>query len=154
MKPLDSKTISGQIINKVIDKIDNKSEKLNLFPDDYIPTNTAYCVSKFMSDHPKDSIFVLLGKQVQSYLDGKLPNSINVHHPAYNCYKGNSKEAIEKYVADIVQLIKAITAYSVVACMLLFVLYVWYYILRAAYVWIRDELVPAVFGNDDDHRWD
>lgn len=56
---------------------------------------------------------------------------------------------------DIIQLMKAVTAYSVLLFMFLFTLYVWYHIIRFAYVWIRDELVPVIFGKDDpDDRWD
>ena len=43
---------------------------------------------------------------------------------------------------------------SLLVSILLFALYICYCIIRPVYIWITDELIPAIFGEDNDHRWD
>lgn len=107
MMPLDSKTATGKIIDKVISELDNECIKLNLFPTTFIPENTEYYINKLVSDIPNNSVFVLLGKQVQKYISDKIPDSILVNHPAYYQRKGN--DAINNYVRDLINLLNGET---------------------------------------------
>lgn len=99
MKALDSRTYTGRIIDLIIKEIgDHQTEKINLFPTDYMPNE----VEKW--DHLEDfttdnnAIHIALGKVVQKYLQG-CHHKLDVNHPGYVIRKG--KAAIKEYVRTV-----------------------------------------------------
>lgn len=98
---LDSKTRSGKIIDCVISKVGLPCEKLNLFRTTYMPdweTQIRF-VSEFISKANDENLYVLLGKEVNKHLSGKLKNSISVNHPAFYLRKGT--DAINDFISEL-----------------------------------------------------
>lgn len=102
MMALDSRTKTGKIIDMIISKVELPYKKLNLFPVDFMPKDITE-INRYVDDFYRESdgngFYVLLGKQVQKYLQDGLPNSISVNHPGYYIRKGN--DAINNFIVDV-----------------------------------------------------
>jgi len=102
MKALDSRTISGKIIDRIIEWVKYPCEKINLFPTTYEPKGeeiSPYVVD-FVKKSDENGIYVLLGKKVQEYLYDEMPNSISVNHPSFA--NRNGRLAVDRYVKEII----------------------------------------------------
>lgn len=99
MKALDSRTYTGRIIDLIIKEIgDHQTEKINLFPTDYMPSEVE--MWDYLEDFTTDNnaIHVALGKVVQKYLQW-CHHKLDVNHPGYVIRKG--KAAIKEYVRTV-----------------------------------------------------
>ena len=107
MTALDSKTMTGKVIDRIIVKIPTLCIKTNLCDIDYFPKNKRLlrlCNFEWNEKHrpDKDTIIVLLGGLVQKNFlltEGKI---INLAHPA-GVFGTNNKE---QYVVGAVEKIK------------------------------------------------
>lgn len=105
MMPLDSKTISGKMIDQIIQKISAECIKTNLFEDEYLPKRKEiiWATNFVWNDKYKptpDSIIILLGKWVSENFLFKTSNTIQLPHPAscmgYREKKSYLEIAVEK----------------------------------------------------------
>ena len=86
MKPLDSRTKSGKIIDSIIARLDCDCIKSNLSDTDYLPTDYELhferkrWADKYNPDD--DTIIVLLGRWVHENFCMKYKNIISCAHPA------------------------------------------------------------------------
>ena len=113
MKPLDSKTKSGKLIDRIIEKCRRNGMnvlKTNLFDVDYLPTKDEMPIMSFewmeRVELFKGDIIVLLGAMVHKYFP-PIPmdyNPIEVAHPASK----RSHKDMDDYVEKIFNLIKHI----------------------------------------------
>lgn len=87
-EPLDSRTPSGKLIDKVIDQLECKNvSKTNLFWTNYLPPKEQISAYNFdwFTEHMPDinrDIVVLLGKQVAEYYAFDETNVIKFPHPS------------------------------------------------------------------------
>lgn len=114
--PLDSSTLSGALIDRVIEKLDFECLKTNLvnfapinengklrYPD-MAEKNIGYKYLKKLLDKNQPCIVVSLGSVVTKYLDNKIDNFISIKHPSYiSIYRRND---IDCYIDDVVNKIK------------------------------------------------
>ena len=111
MQPLDSKTKSGKLIDRIIEKLDIVCYKTNLFDCDYLPEKSQLPILSFdWIERVKivdGDIIVLLGATVHKYFPPLPPefNPIKVHHPASK----RSHAAMEEYVNEVFELINNLT---------------------------------------------
>jgi len=105
MKPLDSKTVSGKIIDAVISQLNFNCVKTNLFEEDYLPTDFLEINNAGILWHekyePKETdIIVLLGAWVHKNFWWDRFNIVKLPHPASCMGRVNKetyvKNAIEK----------------------------------------------------------
>lgn len=101
--PLDSRTRSGKIIDRVTDNVLAFCEKTNLFPINYLPhgEERERLIDQF---HVEDGVFyVALGRVVTDCLERVLPHSqiIPVYHPGHAL----RRNSINQYVQGTVDLI-------------------------------------------------
>lgn len=95
---LDSRTMSGKCIDRIIDHFHYPCLKTNLYQLNFIPKISKYSralewVSKF--DPSPSDIIVLLGKQVDKYFPLEYKeNSITLPHPA----SFQASKNVEKYI--------------------------------------------------------
>jgi hypothetical protein len=106
MEPLDSRTWSGKIIDKVIAGLKNECGKTNLCDVDYLPIDTEeinqHNYKWYFKYHDANSIVVLLGNWVERnfYRDDK--NVVKLNHPSsFICRKN-----VDSYVQDAISKIK------------------------------------------------
>jgi hypothetical protein len=106
MKPLDSKTKSGQLIDRIIKRLDGYSIlKTNLFDDEKLPRtdDEKFVLAKDWYDRvePEDKdIVVVMGAMTQKHFihsSSYLFKLIAVAHPASK----RSHEGMNKYVEDV-----------------------------------------------------
>jgi hypothetical protein len=97
LKPLDSKTKTGKIVDKIINKLpkDYIWVKTNLFNQEYLPLDDyeKYIEEWYWTNLPTNyDIVILLGKDVQKHFNIELKRIIKVNHPA-SIY-GKEKEGV------------------------------------------------------------
>ena len=61
---------------------------------------------------------------------------------------------MEALLVGIIELMKAIAAYGMLGLMCLLIFYVYYRIVWEVCAWIKNTLIPTIFGEDDAPRWD
>ena len=108
MLPLDSRTVSGKIIDRVIMELGVECKKLNLFPTECMPINyfeRCEYVVQFTRNLDKSGTYVLLGRDVQLWLANRIENSISVQHPAYAKRKGN--DYVNDFIAVLIKILSA-----------------------------------------------
>lgn len=96
MKPLDSKTITGKIIDDIIKELPFDCIKTNLFDGDYLPKDFLEINKAGIDWHEKynpheDDIIVLLGKWVQENFWWDRFKIVKIPHPA-SCMGNVNKE--------------------------------------------------------------
>jgi hypothetical protein len=109
-QPLDSSTMTGKVIDRIIEKIPVTCIKTNLcdidyFPKDITEINTMaikyHCNEKFEGDE----VFILLGKWVQNHFWYDDFKTISLTHPAgiYGTRKKDEyiKSAVEKIIKTV-----------------------------------------------------
>ena len=109
MKPLDSKTVSGEMIDSIINQLSVFCIKTNLCEVDYLPKDKREIWAGNLMWSEKyqptiDSIIVLLGGWVHKHFLLTNAKIIKLPHPAYQF--GNVNK--EKYVKNAVDKIKAV----------------------------------------------
>jgi hypothetical protein len=103
MKPLDSKTKSGKLIDRIIQLISEGHEviKSNLFDVDYFPPSDDYrvLINQWLYKHNPDTntIFILLGQFVHNHFPFCC-NLIRIAHPASK----RSHRDMDEYVLNAV----------------------------------------------------
>ena len=109
---LDSTTLSGKRIDQVIEKLEAKCQKRNLFSTTFLPTTDVVKDSIIQSLKRRiadDGILVLLGKQVQEFFPYKRYDKakiIKANHPAYPKGHTAAKEYIEELSTQINNVLK------------------------------------------------
>ena len=107
MEPLDSRTISGKMIDAVIKELPFECTKTNLCEVEYMPTNWND-INEFgiawgeKYPREKTDVVVLLGKWVQGNYFWNDCNIVNLPHPA-SCM---GKDKKEEFVKNAIRLIK------------------------------------------------
>lgn len=109
MKPLDSKTMSGKMIDAIINELPIFCTKTNLCEVDYFPKDKReiWAGNLIWSEKyqpTNDSIIVLLGGWVHKHFLLTNAKIIKLPHPA-SCFGNVNKE---KYVKNAVEKIKAV----------------------------------------------
>jgi hypothetical protein len=104
MEPLDSKTMSGKMIDAVIKGLPFKCTKTNLFEGEYLPKDFLTINQAGIDWHnkyepQKSDIVVLLGKWVQTNFWHDSFKIINLPHPA-SCMGNVNKK---KYIIDAIE---------------------------------------------------
>lgn len=92
MAALDSRTKTGKMVDEIIGYLGNhECEKRNLFPQERMPTKLE--ANQALRDWKKTpgAIHVLLGKQVQSYVD-ECACQVRLHHPSYAMRRGGGRD--------------------------------------------------------------
>ena len=101
-KPLDSSTKTGKLIDRIINKLECKVIKTNLFDVDYLPKSCDkhyHALNWYKNkDANIDDVFVLLGAEVQKnfYCVSGFQKIVRVHHPASK----RSHIAMDEYVIE------------------------------------------------------
>ena len=108
MKPLDSKTVSGKIVDAIIFRLPFKCTKTNLCEVDYMPTNIIELNSERINWQGKyepkgEDVIVLLGNWVHKNFLSDGFKIVKIAHPA-SCFGRVNKE---KYVLNAISKIKA-----------------------------------------------
>lgn len=114
MKPLDSKSKSGKLIDRIIDPLRYKGFKVlktNLFDVDYVPLPDemdSLCFEWIeRTELFKDDVVVLLGQMVHdNFPEIPLINTIKIAHPASK----RSHVEMDSYVEKTIELILSIVA--------------------------------------------
>lgn len=106
LKPLDSKSMTGKVIDQIIAELPFDCIKTNLCEDDYLPTDKAEIMADSMIWYnkylPKETdIIVLLGRWVQENFLYSASKMIHLTHPAGIYGTRNKKEYIEKAINKI-----------------------------------------------------
>jgi hypothetical protein len=106
MKPLDSKTLSGKIIDTIISRLDIPCIKTNLCNTDYFITDDLDAEREaaewYNRIEPDESdIVILLGRWVHDNFQYRLPKVFQVAHPAYR----HNVQKREEYINKVAQLI-------------------------------------------------
>lgn len=114
-KPLDSNTISGALIDEIINGLNFECIKTNLV--NFAPLNENGKL-RYPNQHEKDcgyidlkkilqtnnpSLVVCLGDIVYRYLENKLENVVKIKHPAYIAVYRRAEK--EHYIASSIDLI-------------------------------------------------
>jgi len=110
MKPLDSRTMSGKMIDAVIQELPFKCTKTNLCEVEYLPTDWIEINNSGISwgeKYPRNEkdIVVLLGKWVQDNFFWDDCKIVKLPHPA-SCMGNVNKE---NYVINAIAMIKAVS---------------------------------------------
>lgn len=99
MKALDDRTYSGRIIDAIIKEIgDHETEKTNLFPTDYMPSEVERWTYLEQFEADGNALYIALGKTVGKYLQG-CHHKLSVNHPGYAVRKG--KAGIKSYICSV-----------------------------------------------------
>lgn len=105
-QPLDSSTMTGKVIDRIIEKIPATCIKTNLcdidyFPKDWLVINDEY--GKWIEKHKPQSndVIILLGRWVQDNFFYKETNIIKLTHPAGIFGTKNKDEYVSGAVAKI-----------------------------------------------------
>jgi len=112
MKPLDSKTMSGKIVDAIINELPVVCTKTNLCEVDYFPKDKREIWAGNLMWSEKyqptsDSIIVLLGAWVHKHFLLTSAKIIKLPHPASCIYHANKDE----YIKNAVDKIKAVLLY-------------------------------------------
>lgn len=104
MKPLDSKTMSGKIIDAVIKELPFKCTKTNLFEGEYLPKDFLIINQAGIDWHEKyetheSDVVVLLGRWVQENFWHDRFKIVKLPHPA-SCMGNVNKENYVKTAID------------------------------------------------------
>lgn len=117
-EPLASDTLSGSLIDKIIEKLDSDCIKVNLvnfapiddcgklrYPDKN-EMDIGYLSLKLTLEDNNPYIAVCLGNKVSGYLVDKVNNIISIKHPSYIAvYK---RKEIDSYIENTVEIINSI----------------------------------------------
>lgn len=109
MTPLDSKSKSGQLIDRIIEKLPAYDcIKTNLYDDDEMPVNKnkpGLSLDWWRRINPlKDDILILLGKEVQNNMYYHYSREVYLKHPSVVWSKVNKEKYVSSTVAEINQL--------------------------------------------------
>jgi len=112
-EPLSSETLSGALVDKIIDVINFKCIKTNLVNHSPLDRNgklrypnieeknNGFKSLSLKLENNKPYIAVCLGKKVSDYLNNKVENQINIKHPAYiGVYKRKDTDLYIKSTID------------------------------------------------------
>jgi hypothetical protein len=110
LKPLDSSSQTGQLIDRIAEQLPLPIEKTNLFNIDYMPKDKAKkqeLVNEwFWSNLPTDDdLIVQLGGDVEKEFKHEIKKVIKITHPGY-IIRGFGKISKEEYVSCAVAKIK------------------------------------------------
>jgi len=110
LPPLCSTTKSGQIIDKIIERLPTdctKFEKKNLFPVEYLPYDIQERERMIdVFEIEEEAYYITLGKVVSEAFAGLNVHFFPVHHPGYICRFARSTQ--ERYIDTIVEQVKII----------------------------------------------
>lgn len=106
MKPLDSKTMSGKIIDAIINELPIFCEKTNMCEVDYMPKEKREIWAHNLEWNEKyqpttDSIIVLLGGWVHKHFLLTNAKIIKLPHPASSIYHAKKEDYIKNAVDKI-----------------------------------------------------
>lgn len=106
MKPLDSKTISGKVIDAVIKELPFKCTKTNLFEGEYLPKDFLIINQAGIDWHEKyqpheSDIVVLLGRWVQDNFWHDKFKIVKLPHPASCIGNVNKENYVKNAIAKI-----------------------------------------------------
>lgn len=101
MQPLDSRTLSGKIVDMIIDRI-GPAQKTNLSDTEHLPDDPyAEAINWHRRHNPKEGdTIILLGKWVQKHFlgsPGLRLRIISAPHPAAPQYRGR----LDDYISEI-----------------------------------------------------
>lgn len=107
MKPLDTATQTGKLIDEIIKQLPFKCEKTNLCECDYLPQDWLEINEHYAKwnekYHPENrDVVVLLGKWVESNFFLDYPKIIKLPHPASVMGNAGRKEYVVKAVSEII----------------------------------------------------
>lgn len=110
MKPLDSKTMSGKMVDSIIKELPYRCIKTNLFEGEYLPKDFLEINKAGIDWHEKYNpheydIIVLLGKWVQENFWWDRFKIVKIPHPA-SCMGNVNKELYIKKAIQLLTIIK------------------------------------------------
>lgn len=106
MQPLDSRTLSGKMVDEIIKELVPTSIKTNLFEEEYLPERKEIIWASNLYWNKKykptaDDVIVLLGKWVQENFLLTAAKIIKLSHPASCMGYGKKKDWIYDAVLQI-----------------------------------------------------